>query len=1203
MVGTGDFGFEDGGVYSLKQFQEKARKFKEKYFRTKLSFDASTNNYTPPSDLDIEREFWRLVESITDTVEVEYGADIHTTTHGSGYPTTEKNLRDPYANDLWNLNILPLHPESLFRHIKSDISGMTVPWLYVGMCFSTFCWHNEDHYTYSANYHHLGEPKKWYGIPASDALRFEDAMRKAVPELFESQPDLLFQLVTLLPPDQLKKAGVSVYTLDQRAGEFVITFPQAYHAGFNFGFNVNEAVNFAPADWEPFGEAGMQRLQDFRRQPCFSHDELLLTAAARDSTIKTARWLAPALKRMQNRELLIRRNFMSRHMDVIGHECDLDGSETSECPLLVQLDETENNEEELICAYCKTYVYLSRFWCKSSGKVTCLAHAGSYQCCGETDEKSILSGTGSQHIVQLQIAKEALNAIVDKVDERARIPETWIDKVERLLEDDPRPSLKALRSLLTEGEKIPWPLPQLPELRHFVERANEWVDEATNYITRKQQNRRKNEKAWRKGSAAKVAELEERDRELRNIDNITKLLKDAEAISFDCPEIVELQKRADTISEFRKDACAVLANISLRTTQELEELIELGKSYNVDIPEIERLDKLVQQAKWYDEARNQRDHVQTLEAVSLFIVRGEEVGIPCSSTEMSRLREEKLQGEMWEAKAREVMAVENVHYQQLDALLNQAAALPVSPETLATVTAVVKKQRDAREQIQSLYERSLNTELSQRPHYKEVRDAMEALSDFNGKPPGTVDLEREQKRHEDWMRRGKKLFGKANAPLHILLSHMQIVEARNEACFDLRDQPRMPVEPSSRANSPGESQEVDGSGSSRDVFCICRKPEAGMMIECELCREWYVSLIFTILNVANEIRYHGKCLKIARGKVKEDDKYTCPICDYRVKIPRDAARPKLEDLQAWQDEITNLPFQPEEEECLASIINTAQTFRQFMAAYINPMLSNPDELTTQRFYLRKIEGADILLVAETNFFKQELHKWAPIASEPPPLIQVSLSTRKPRPTKQQKLMTSLGIMNPDELPQHLRTKPYNMTHRKSSHPQIKTSLPLQPAPICSPITPRSHTPTTSDATFMHPAVANSATFAFSGVSAAASLPVDPFLASNQVYSASPSIGVVSPRVSSADTSLYSNPTVPLVRGNNPESNPFSPSVANDEEINTSGVMETLFTDLVNPDENSPNDAHDVESEVEVDGQVLVNQFLHQDIDDKVDADA
>ena len=159
--------------------------------------------------------------------------------------------------------------------------------------------------------------------------------------------------------------------------------------------------------------------------------------------------------------------------------------------------------------------------------------------------------------------------------------------------------------------------------------------------------------------------------------------------------------------------------------------------------------------------------------------------------------------------------------------------------------------------------------------------------------------------------------------------------------------------------------------------------------------------------------------------------FTCPICDWRVKIPRDAARPKLEDLQNWQDEISDLPFQPEEEDLLNRIVDKAQAFRNFLAQYTNgnQLCRTIEEMPEMLFYLRKIEGAEVLLSYETNLFRQELHKWQPIAPEPPPILAQSLSTRKPRPTKQQKLMKELGVEKPEDLPPHLRTKTY--TRRKT----------------------------------------------------------------------------------------------------------------------------------------------------------------------------
>jgi histone demethylase JARID1 len=444
------------------------------------------------------------------------------------------------------------------------------------------------------------------------------------------------------------------------------------------------------------------------------------------------------------------------------------------------------------------------------------------------------------------------------VEDRARIPEAWAEKLDKVLEDEPKPSLKVLHNLLSEGEKIPYFLPGLQDLAAFVQRCDKWLDEANNYITRKQQNRRKNEKAWRKGNSIRAAQMEERDRELRKIEKIHTLLAEAENLSFDCPQVTTLREKVEEIQKFQHDAQAVLCNPHLSSSQDVEELVDLGRNFNVDIPEVDKLEQVLRQMKWNEEARRKRDQYQTLEECRDLIQQGEQLGLSESNDHLVHFKDLLRHGETWEAKAKELMSVEVVHYQQLEALSAQAARFPVSSETLAAVDAILIKQREAQKQISSFYEGSKNPDFRKRPNYKDVRDLMESLAELNSKPNGTIDLEREQKRHEDWMRKGKKLFGKANAPLHILKMHMQYVEKKNSYCFDLEDRCRPPVEPASREASPDaglDSQTWVGSRSrKKDVFCICRQQEAGLMIECEICHEWLVMAFHKLLRAINTDR-------------------------------------------------------------------------------------------------------------------------------------------------------------------------------------------------------------------------------------------------------------------------------------------------------------------------------------------------------------
>lgn len=94
VIGTGgDFGFDEGEEHSLSSFQARDKAFRQMWFQshpppqpnanpTEDDPTMTTIGNIRMSEYDVEREFWRLVQSPYETVEIEYGADVHSTTHG-----------------------------------------------------------------------------------------------------------------------------------------------------------------------------------------------------------------------------------------------------------------------------------------------------------------------------------------------------------------------------------------------------------------------------------------------------------------------------------------------------------------------------------------------------------------------------------------------------------------------------------------------------------------------------------------------------------------------------------------------------------------------------------------------------------------------------------------------------------------------------------------------------------------------------------------------------------------------------------------------------------------------------------------------------------------------------------------------------------------------------------------------------------------
>ncbi|KAF9236221.1 PLU-1-like protein-domain-containing protein [Melanogaster broomeanus] len=687
----GDFGFDEGEEHSLSSFQARDLEFRRRWWashppvhKSPPDLDDPTVNYvgnTLVTEHDVENEFWRLVQSPNETVEIEYGADVHSTTHGSAMPTMESHPLDAGSKDPWNLNNVPILADSLLRYIKSDISGMTVPWTYVGMVFSTFCWHNEDHYTYSVNFQHWGETKTWYGIPAEDAEKFEAAIKSEAPDLFEAQPDLLFQLVTLMNPKRLTDAGVRVYACNQRAGEFVITFPKAYHAGFNHGLNFNEAVNFALPDWLPYGRDCVQRYREHRKLPVFSHDELLVTITQQSQSIKTALWLASSLKEMTERELGSRQ--VARTMGMVE-----------------RLEAEDRPEDQYQCTYCKVFCYLSQVTCHCKSEVVCIEHA-----------KHLCDHPINQRVLTLRFTDADLQESLAKVTERAAVPATWKGKLQRVLTENDVPSLRSLRTILAEGERINHYLPELSALRKCVNHANEWLDAANTFIIRKQSRKRSRRSRGRpplnEVNNPAFDDRDPGDRPDRSLEDLHALLKEVQTLGFDTPEVSVLRGLAEQSEEIQRKATALLkdgGSISGRDAfiGECERLLMEASSVNVHLEEILEVEKIVSREQLLKELEQiSQDNSATLEDVRNLLSRARSCNLAEGNKYVDILQSKQRAGDEWGERARHVLDQPYKTIEELDEFFDMDLTVPIDVTIYDRLLSARNKAKDFEKQAKA----------------------------------------------------------------------------------------------------------------------------------------------------------------------------------------------------------------------------------------------------------------------------------------------------------------------------------------------------------------------------------------------------------------------------------------------------------------------------------------------------------------------
>lgn len=178
----------NSGFYQLATVPENSMDLEE------FAEMCESSKYRPPENTsydELDALYWKEIKSSVPL----YGAGMN----GS--------LIDANCN-VWNINRL----NTIFDYVKKDyceeILGVNTPYLYFGMWKTPFAWHTEDMDLYSINFLHFGAPKTWYAIPPQHGHLLEELARKKFPASHAVCPAFLRHKMTIISPDELRKAGI-----------------------------------------------------------------------------------------------------------------------------------------------------------------------------------------------------------------------------------------------------------------------------------------------------------------------------------------------------------------------------------------------------------------------------------------------------------------------------------------------------------------------------------------------------------------------------------------------------------------------------------------------------------------------------------------------------------------------------------------------------------------------------------------------------------------------------------------------------------------------------------------------------------------------------------------------------------------------------------------------------------------------------------
>lgn len=927
-----------------------------------------------------------------------------------------KSYEDFLRNKLcpWNLHNLPILPNSLLGSMfETDLNNpeIAVPRLNIEGTLTLDNWSYQDHFTQLANYHLMGSDKIWYFVPELEFSKFEKLVNELNMEVRNQKPECRFQLaneslqkimkpttfydqVVFITPKMLKEKGIIYHKVVQSTGEFIIQYPKSYATSTSLGFNITEEVNFATNCWLNYALDAEENLAARGIIPNFLIFKMLINLIQVFDSGKSIGY---------GSDVYFKIKYM--YEEICSKELEL----RQEIRKL-KIKETIVDEKYVSFADAVTDIDLKSGF---PSRVTITDRKDKSKVSMSLDyflevKETLMNSKNFLIQLNLYYSDEKLKNYLKIISNYSVDFKKWLEDYKATMKTTEQLSLKTYKSILTEGEKIASAVESvadkscdtyikfkrtLANLKHFIANSNLFIEECQNILAIKHQQRIRNNTEYQKASLRDLVKL---------IDKIASL----NFSSTETDQILELQQE---IENFDK-ASRVLISKKNKTTQEFNDLINLGESFGIEIPSLNFISRIRDRIKWIKvfgliekgaDPFSDKKEVFSLQNLREFYNEGKRI----------------LSGEDQDLFESIQIVVNNSEKfdKEVSEFLNYEFVDDIDLKTLDRIADRIRLEKifissDNYNELSKLHLNShLITQLQDfktaqnKFHYAEVKQLQNSLGE-NGLRFNSDVMAKELNPVENWVQSiwdiVKDVSIVSTMDKTVDLDHLNLRLSLNTPLIEKLYQINHKAEYSFSAEDTFEKSSAyllkynkDDNVETKEppIYCVCREYEFGTMIECDSCNEWY----------------HVICVNEDQQDTDEGN-YVCPVCkfiDSNEKLDKFLKRQfRMKTMSTFRKEGDGLRvYAANEKNALGELHDQCVGFQARIQSTIDSIKKDNDKslelkIDYLKFVIRKMYGSGILM---TDQLKNALKLVRDYAKElnPPPIEPTNLNQIGPISTE------------------------------------------------------------------------------------------------------------------------------------------------------------------------------------------------------------